>query len=314
MQPIALRTHQRVPVGMGVCTTPPSGPLPHRSLLSRGDQRSICLRQTRTSKLANSSHPTFLPAFQTAQSRHCPTSVCVRRVEIGDPTIDPTLPFLAPAPAPAPAPVPAPIPQVQAPPAPTPDLDRTHHAEVTPLAAPQEGAMRGPDAAPTGRVARPRRSTAVNHDYNRLSKVGTTVASSKLSHSPHPFLTVYRVSLGQALQDPTRLTDTIDAARKELVHLYTTLQALKPVRYKDILERKQTRHIINGHLFFKDKFAADGSYLGRKGRLVMNGNEESPDDLEDTRSPAIDPISLLTALSIAAHYPKCEQSTYKAPT
>lgn len=44
----------------------------------------------------------------------------------------------------------------------------------------------------------------------------------------------------------------------------------------------------------------------------MNGNEESPDDLEDTRSPTINPISLLTALSIAAHYPKCEISTYDA--
>jgi hypothetical protein len=152
----------------------------------------------------------------------------------------------------------------------------------------------------------------INGSQPRLQPVEQGWDHSKLSHSPHPFLKVYRVSLGQALQDPTRLTTTIDAARKELVHLYTTLQALKPVRYKDILERKQTRHIINGHLFFKDKFAADGSYRGPKGRLVMNGNEESQDDLEDTRSPTIDPISLLTALSIAAHYPKCEQSTYDA--
>ncbi len=49
---------------------------------------------------------------------------------------------------------------------------------------------------------------AANHGYKRLDKVGTTSATSKLGHFPHPLLKVYRVSLGQALQDPTRLTDT----------------------------------------------------------------------------------------------------------
>lgn len=92
---------------------------------------------------------------------------------------------------------------------------------------------------------------------------------------------------------------TLEAARVEFVNLLETMQALKPCHSKDI-PREHRRFIINGHLFFKDQYNADGTFKRRKARFVMNGNEQDPTTIEDTRAPTVNPISLMCTLAVAA--------------
>lgn len=171
-------------------------------------------------------------------------------------------------------------------------------APKAPETVPQ--ATKAPETVPQAQegAARPKRATAQRLDYGTLSKTGRRIITN-------------RISLQQAWQDETRLKDTKEAARKEITHLFTVLEALEPVRYSDIkLEHKKA--IINGHLFFKDKFAADGTYMGRKARLVMNGNEELPENLGETRSPTVNPTSIFAALAIAANNQTTTISAYDA--
>jgi hypothetical protein len=127
----------------------------------------------------------------------------------------------------------------------------------------------------------------------------------------HPWLKAYRVSFNSAMKDPDkeRREQTLEAARKEIITLMDDHKALRAVKYADI-PKEQHRFIINGHMFFKDQYNADGSFKRRKGRLVMNGNEENPFDLGETRAPTVNPISLMTTLAISGNDPQIQNDAY----
>ncbi|HND47413.1 MAG TPA: Ty1/Copia family ribonuclease HI, partial [Anaerolineales bacterium] len=173
-------------------------------------------------------------------------------------------------------------------------------------------------AAPPDReytADRPRRDASKQVNYKMLNNSGKAhsvkVKTALIGQTDdiHPLLKVYRLSINQAFKDQDRIKDTLEAANREIKHLYETLEALRPVRHTDI-PKSHYQCIINGHLFFKDKYAADGTYSGRKGRLVMNGNEENPYNMDETRSPTINPISLFACLAVAANHTEYELSTY----
>lgn len=265
-------------------------PPPHQSVRQEGG--SEVARQEVASPTRTSAEEQVTPPVPRPDLPQLPVSVARREIaQVVEPLPPPTTSS-----------------QQAPPPPPTPHSKRKQ---------PQEGDKPTvTNAAPTGRVYatdRPRRQKSSNVDYSALHS-GKAMQASIIEgeDTSHPFLKIYRVSLAQALREPLRIHDTLDAARKEITHLYQTLEALKPAHYHDIVKKGHQKHIINGHLFFKDKFHADGSYNGRKGRLVMNGNEESPDDMGDTRSPTIIPTSMLAALAVTANYPKAVLSAYDA--
>jgi hypothetical protein len=101
-----------------------------------------------------------------------------------------------------------------------------------------------------------------------------------------------------ALKDRDKLKMTEQAIHKELRQLLKG-GCLVPRIYNE-LSKRERRIIVNAHLFLKDKYLSDDSFDKRNARLVANGNEEDIDDIGETTSPAVNPISVFTQLNLAA--------------
>jgi hypothetical protein len=156
------------------------------------------------------------------------------------------------------------------------------------------------DKAP---LQRPRRSAA-----NQTWKDGPIKARALKASEDRvvvDLLKVYRISLGEAFKDKSKLDMTNKACRDELKSLIETTKAFKPIKFRDI-PKQWYKHIINGHMFFKDKYHADGKFERRKARYVINGNEQLVFTIGETHSPTVLPSSLNTVLSIGAHNPETE--------
>ncbi len=262
-------------------------------------------------------HLPYLNAVLSAPPQHsegapprlpAPTSVSLSSRQEGDHPvtgISAVTPPQQPPPAP-PSPDPIPPPSVSALPLPssTPSDTRPPAQPKTPTRSKARG--KPPEGEPVlaappreYNVDRPRRQAALNKDYASLHS-GRHKANAVSVRTMNPTLTVYRLSLTRALTDAIRIKDTLNAARKEITHLFETLEALRPVN-ASALSKEEKGCIINGHLFFKDQYLADGSFKGRKARLVMNGNEEHPNNMDETRSPTVNPISLFSSLAVSAN-------------
>ena len=76
----------------------------------------------------------------------------------------------------------------------------------------------------------------------------------------------------QALKDPDpeRSTAAVTAMTEELSQLVES-GTFEPKLY-DRLTAEQRRRVIPSHMFFKDKFFADGRFQKLKARLVAGGN------------------------------------------
>jgi hypothetical protein len=105
------------------------------------------------------------------------------------------------------------------------------------------------------------------------------------------------LTIKKVLKDRDKLKITEQAIHKELRQLLKG-GCLVPRRY-NALSKRDRRSIVNAHLFLKDKYLSDVSFDKRKARLVANGNEEDIDDIGETTSPTVNPISVFTQLNLA---------------
>lgn len=108
----------------------------------------------------------------------------------------------------------------------------------------------------------------------------------------------YRISLKNAMNDKKRLKLMTDAIEAEIRNIHDNKVA-KPTHYKRIPAEYRTS-IIPTHLFLKEKYTAEGSFDKIKARLVANGDQVDEDQLGETFSPTVNPVSVLTQLNIAA--------------
>eukprot|EP00981_Chlorochromonas_danica_P009278 scaffold2595_cov145-Ochromonas_danica.AAC.1 len=121
-------------------------------------------------------------------------------------------------------------------------------------------------------------------------------------------LNLPHLPLNQALKEEEHKEKTIEAAKVEFTNLLNTQQALAPVRLCDIPKEDKNK-IVNGHIFFKDKEDNKGNRI-RKGRFVLNGNEQDPYLIDETRSPTVNPISIMTTLAISARDKEATNDAY----
>lgn len=188
-------------------------------------------------------------------------------------------------------------------------MGQTQHASQTGEEAKE---LSDQDEAPQKRRRLPRRAaqltwrddSAMNRGhYNRVS------VNNETEKEIHMFLRVYRTSLAQAMKDEDRKEQRMRAAETEITNLYMRQKCLDPVKKKEIPKQHLSK-IMNGHMFFKDKYRADGSYEQCKARIVMNGNEQDPDTIESKRSPTVNPISLKCTLAKSANDPDYTNDAY----
>jgi len=108
----------------------------------------------------------------------------------------------------------------------------------------------------------------------------------------------YRLTVGAALKDDSKHDSAVRAIKDEIDSMVKG-NVMTPISYSQI-PTSERRNIIPTHMFLKEKYKSDGQYDKMKGRLVANGNLESPDNIDDTYAPTVNPISVLTVLNIAA--------------
>ena len=121
-------------------------------------------------------------------------------------------------------------------------------------------------------------------DYNLLSRGS--------------FVKLNRTSVKAALKGDQR-EETMEAIRLELRAMIETHRALVAVKESDIPSDKR-RQVIRAHCFMKDKFKPDGSFDKKKARMVMGGDRQAPETYDDTSSPTVNPISIMTILNLMA--------------
>ena len=109
-----------------------------------------------------------------------------------------------------------------------------------------------------------------------------------------------RISMRQALKDPdpVRATAATTAMTEELTQLVDS-GTFEPKTY-DSLNDDQKRRVIPSHMFFKDKFFADGRFQKLKARLVAGGNFVDTSLIGDISSWTVNPISVMMMLNVAA--------------
>ena len=110
---------------------------------------------------------------------------------------------------------------------------------------------------------------------------------------------VNRISLNQALKDPSKQDLTEASIRIEITGLLES-GALKPVHITDLTKEELRENCIDGHMFLDDKYLSTGEFEKRKARLVMNGEQQHPKLVGETRAPTVNPISVQTAIARAA--------------
>lgn len=139
-----------------------------------------------------------------------------------------------------------------------------------------------------------------------ISNVGIPVATStSFNHCVNmdkikARIIACRISMRQALKDPDPQRAT--AARSALIEELTQLVesgTFDPKLYNS-LNQEQRRRVIPSHMFFKDKFFADGRFQKLKARLVAGGNFVDTSLIGDISSWTVNPITVMMMLNMTA--------------
>ena len=110
----------------------------------------------------------------------------------------------------------------------------------------------------------------------------------------------YRISLRLALRDSNkeRAESAKRAMREECEQLVTT-NTFEPYLFSEI-PADEMKFVIPSHLFFKEKYKADGEFDRWKGRLVCGGNFVDTSLSGDISAHVVNPITVMMMLNLAA--------------
>jgi len=104
-------------------------------------------------------------------------------------------------------------------------------------------------------------------------------------------------SLRKTLQDADKAALIEKSIHDEIGSL--DLNALRCVLNKDIPESFR-KDIIDTYMFHKEKFKANGEFDKHKCRLVLRSDQRDHDNIGESFSPTVNPISVMTQLNLAA--------------
>ena len=159
-----------------------------------------------------------------------------------------------------------------------------------------------PDRYESGYMALPTSINAFHFNYGKGVRGVPVVNQRKIvDHDKvRARIIACRISMRQALKDPDpiRSQAAATALKEELMQLVES-GTFDPKRF-DQLTPEQRRRVIPSHMFFKDKFFADGRFQKLKARLVAGGNFVDTSLVGDISSWTVNPISVMMMLNVAA--------------
>ena len=113
-------------------------------------------------------------------------------------------------------------------------------------------------------------------------------------HRKH--LSAYHVSFNRAVDQYGGLG--FETALKEAQQLHN-FRSMKPIKIMS-LTKTERRRIIRSHMFFKEKYFADGTFDKLKARLVAGGDQQDKNLFDDLSSPTVNLASLFIVAALAA--------------
>ena len=130
--------------------------------------------------------------------------------------------------------------------------------------------------------------------------MASLAGESDCTESDHRFVAALRASVRQALSDPDpkRRESALKAIKAE-ISMLLDMRAMQPVKRENISAYEWNNRVYPSHMFLKDKYLSNGDFERVKARLVAGGNWMDPTGLE-TRSPTVNPITVMTMINIAA--------------
>lgn len=157
-------------------------------------------------------------------------------------------------------------------------------------------------------VARQRAAEGQSRRYNlRSSARGTTAVDSAGGEGGEATMSgkekkirktlIHHISCGKGLKKHG--TAAVDSLMKEVRGLVKEREAISPV-LKEKLVYKELDKIIRSHVFFKEKFDAEGIFQKLKARLVANGKQQDRLLYPDRSSPTANSRSVMSVVRIAA--------------
>ena len=110
----------------------------------------------------------------------------------------------------------------------------------------------------------------------------------------------YRYSVRQGLNDPDlKRRECVLAAIKEELKNIMHMKAFQPVKRRDISLVQWEERVYPSHMFMKDKYKM-GVFERIKARLVAGGDYVSRLDAGETKSPTVNPMTVMMMINIAA--------------
>ena len=138
------------------------------------------------------------------------------------------------------------------------------------------------------------------NDGNHLVGAVHVADQSTIPPNHGPDIKAFRISMKQAMTDPNpeRVESANNAMHDELEQLIN-MGTFVPVPI-DRMPLPHRSKIIPSFIFFKEKFRADGSFDKWKARLVAGGNFVDTSLSGDISAQVVNPITVMTMLSVAA--------------
>jgi hypothetical protein len=114
------------------------------------------------------------------------------------------------------------------------------------------------------------------------------------------------MSIRKALEDKEKLESTTKSIQAEVDNIRG---CVTPILLSEIPE-KERKDIIPCLVFVTHKTLATGVFDKTKTRCVLNGSRQSQDSIEETKSPTVNPISVMTQLQATVQIPTSRLASY----
>jgi hypothetical protein len=122
-----------------------------------------------------------------------------------------------------------------------------------------------------------------------------SLSSSIYSLSMKVYLSAYRTSITKALKSEHN-KESYEAIKNEIDYMIK-YKVMIPEMFENI-PYQHRRNIIRSHMFLKWKYHPDGRFDKIKARLVGGGDMQNINTYDDTNSPTINSITVMTLLNI----------------
>jgi hypothetical protein len=164
-----------------------------------------------------------------------------------------------------------------------------------------------PDESGLRRSERIRERSGSRPDYAKMDEgIEEPPGANHCVTTSEEYVICNHMSIRKALEDKDKLDSTTKSINDEIENIH---RSVLPVHLSDI-PKSERGAIIPCQAFVTHKTLATGVFDKTKTRIVLLGNLQSQDSIEETRSPTVNPISVMTQLQATVQVSTSRLASY----